>query len=379
MVAAVTDRPGDKGHFAGVDRLVVKLGSALLVGSEDQVERHWLASVVDDVERLRRENGIDVIIVASGAVALGATLLDLPPREKRSLEDSQAAAAAGQIILSGLFSDLFRAHRRRAAQILVTLDDLQDRRRYLNAAATIDRLIGLGATPIINENDSVTTEAIRFGDNDRLAARVAQAAHADMVLLLSNVAGLYSADPRKEPGARHVPRVEHIGSLDVKLGASTGPGSGGMAAKVEAARIATASGISLAIADGQRPNPLIRFRDTGAGTLFSASDDVNARKAWIAGMIEVQGRIEIDAGAEKALREGKSLLAAGVTGIEGEFARGGSVDVRNRAGTLLARGLISYNSGDARRIAGKRSDMQRELLGYAPRSAFIHRNNMVLL
>lgn len=378
MVSALTDLDTSH-HFAGVKRLVVKIGSALLVSEAGEVERYWIASVIEDIERLRRENGIDVVLVASGAVALGSNLLDLPPRDKRSLEDSQAAAAAGQIILSGLFSELFRSHRRRAAQILVTLDDLQDRRRYLNASATIDRLISLGATPIINENDSVTTEAIRFGDNDRLAARVAQAANADMVLLLSNVDGLFTEDPRKNPDAKHLPVVDDIGSLNVKLGASTGPGSGGMGSKVEAARIATASGISLAIADGQSPNPVMRYRDQGKGTLFTANDDVNARKAWIAGKIDVAGRLTIDEGAEKALCEGNSLLAAGVVDVDGEFARGASVDIYSKDGILLARGLISYNSGESRQIAGKRNDAQRDLLGYAPRSAIVHRNNMVLL
>lgn len=378
MVSALTDLDTSH-HFAGVKRLVVKIGSALLVSEAGEVERYWIASVIEDIERLRKENGIDVVLVASGAVALGSNLLDLPPRDKRSLEDSQAAAAAGQIILSGLFSELFRSHRRRAAQILVTLDDLQDRRRYLNASATIDRLISLGATPIINENDSVTTEAIRFGDNDRLAARVAQAANADMVLLLSNVDGLFTEDPRKNPDAKHLPVVDDIGSLNVKLGASTGPGSGGMGSKVEAARIATASGISLAIADGQSPNPVMRYRDQGKGTLFTANDDVNARKAWIAGKIDVAGRLTIDEGAEKALCEGNSLLAAGVTDVDGEFARGASVDIYSKDGILLARGLVSYNSGESRQIAGKRNDAQRDLLGYAPRSAIVHRNNMVLL
>lgn len=376
MVTALTKKMN---NLEGIQRLVVKIGSALLVSEDGEPERYWLASLIDDIATLKRENNIEVVIVASGAVALGAELLDIPPRDKRSLEDSQAAAAAGQIVLSSLFSELFRAQRLRAAQILVTLDDLQDRRRYLNAAATIDRLINFGATPIINENDSVTTEAIRFGDNDRLAARVAQAADADMVLLLSNVDGLYTADPRKDPNSQHIPVVDEISSLNVTLGASTGPGSGGMGSKVEAARIATASGISLAIADGQRPNPVLRYRDGGRATLFTASPDVNARKAWIAGKIDIQGRIFIDEGAEKALCEGNSLLAAGVVKIDGEFARGSSVDIFSKDGNLLARGLSGYNSGDAKLIAGKRNDAQRELLGYAPRSALVHRNNMVLL
>ncbi|WP_022671924.1 glutamate 5-kinase [Novosphingopyxis baekryungensis] len=365
--------------FEGVKRLVVKIGSALLVSPEGEVERYWLASLIDDLETLRRENGIESIIVASGAVALGARILDLPAGGKSSLDDGQASAATGQIELSGLFSELLRSHRRRAAQILVTLEDLQDRRRYLNASDTIERLLSLDVTPIINENDSVTTREIRFGDNDRLAARVAQAAHADMVLLLSNVTGLFSADPGKDPDAVFLKTVNSVADLDVDLGPPTGPGTGGMGSKVEAARIAVASGIQLAIADGQKPNPVIRFRDTGDGTVFTAEGGVDKRKAWIAGKIDVQGTLTVNAGAKKHLLSGDNLLTKGVTHVEGEFSRGDSVDIHDEDGQLLARGLISYDDNDAKAIAGKQAEEQEAILGYAPRSALIDKNNLVLL
>ncbi|MEE4349349.1 MAG: glutamate 5-kinase [Pacificimonas sp.] len=370
------DRPN---FLAGVKRLVVKVGSALLVSEDGEPERYWMASLIDDIARLKREEQIETLIVASGAVALGAQLLDVPPRDKRSLEDSQAAAAAGQIALSALFAELFRAQRLRAAQILVTLDDLQGRRRYLNASATMDRLLALGATPIINENDSVTSESIKFGDNDRLAARVAQAANADMVLLLSNVDGLYASDPNAEKGAPFIPVVDDVNRLGAHLGSSTGHGTGGMAAKVEAARIAGASGIPLVIASGVSPNPLMRYRDSGRGTLFKPGDDVSARKAWIAGKMDIGGRLTIDAGAVKALRDGNSLLAAGVVVVDGEFLQGATVDILAETGEPVARGLVGYTADDTRAIAGLRIEEQGARLGYAPRSALVHRNNLVLL
>lgn len=359
-------------------RIVVKIGSALLVGDDGAIRRGWLTALTSDVAALGGD-GRQIIIVASGAVALGAQRLGLPAGGRRSLDDAQAAAAAGQIELSAIFAELLSAHGLCAAQMLLTSDDLQDRRRYLNASATLERLVGLGAVPVINENDSVATTEIRYGDNDRLAARVAQAGQADLVLLLSNVSGLYAADPANGPPGEPIAEVPDITALDVALGPSRGPGSGGMAAKIEAARIAVAGGIPLVIADGRADHALLRFAQTGGGTRFPAAGGVAARKAWIAGHVGTKGKIAIDDGARRALVHGNSLLAAGVTAIAGDFERGDAVDIVGGGGRVVARGLISYDAAEAAVIAGRRNDEQEALLGYAPRSALVHRNNMVLL
>ncbi|MBV7257582.1 glutamate 5-kinase [Pacificimonas sp. WHA3] len=359
------------------DSLVVKLGSALLIDDRGDVRSTWLASLIDDVAALRA-GGTHIIIVSSGAIALGARRLGLADGGRASLDDAQAAAAAGQIVLSGLYADLLSAKGLAAAQMLVTLGDLADRRRYLNASATLSRLLALGAVPIINENDSVATEEIRFGDNDRLAARIAQAAGAELVVLLSNVAGLYDGDPA-QAGARRIGSVEQGADITAVLGPSTGPGSGGMAAKVEAGRIAAASGIALAIADGRGPNPLKQYLDSGTGTLFAPADAPAARKAWLLGHLDMRGSVTIDAGARDALSSGRSLLAAGITRIEGDFVRGDAIEVVGENGAKVARGLASYDADDMRRIAGRRTNEQAVLLGYTPRAAVVHRNDMVLL
>jgi glutamate 5-kinase len=361
-------------------RIVVKVGSALLVNEDGTLKRDWLAGLVADIAD-RRARGQAIVIVSSGAIALGARRLGLAKGGRASLEDAQAAAATGQIILAQAWSELLGARDLVAAQMLVTLGDLEDRRRFLNAAATLDRLIGLGVVPILNENDSVATEEIRFGDNDRLAARVAQAAAADGVLLLSNIDGLYTADPRQDASATLIERVDDIDSAlaGVRLGDSAAMGSGGMGAKIAAARIAAASGIPLAIAQGAGARPLTRLEQSGRCTLFTTAPSSGARKAWLAGRLTSAGRLVVDAGALAALREGKSLLAAGVRGVSGSFGRGDVVDIAAENGRVVARGLASYDAADARAIAGRRTAEQGDILGYAPRSAMVHRDHLVLL
>ena len=358
-------------------RLVVKVGSSLLVAPDGGTRRGWLAGLVADIAE-RRRAGQQVAVVSSGAIALGARRLGLPKGGRASLEDAQAAAAAGQIALAGLWAELLAAEGLIAAQMLVTLGGLEDRRRYLNAAATLARLLALGAVPVVNENDSVATEEIRFGDNDRLAARVAGAAGASGVVLLSDVDGLYTANPAADPYARHVARVEAIDAAILAMadgGSRSGMGTGGMAAKVQAARIATASGIPLAIASGQPERPLSGER---RHTLFVAERAAPARKAWLAGGMTAQGRIHIDAGAAAALARGTSLLAAGATRVEGRFARGDLVAIDGPEGPV-ARGLAEYDADDAARLLGRPSGDHAALLGHAPRSALVHRNHLALL
>ena len=362
-------------------RLVVKVGSALLVDMNGEVKRDWLATLVADIAA-RRAGGQQIIIVSSGAIALGARRLGLAKGGRASLEDAQAAAATGQIALSQCWAELLAGQAIIAAQMLVTLDDFEDRRRYLNAAATLDRLLSLGVVPVINENDSVATAEIRFGDNDRLAARVAQAAQANAVVLLSDVDGLYSADPSHDASATRIERVEgvdaRIEAMAGKVSAS-GMGSGGMASKIEAARIANAAGADLVIVSGQFDHPLARLEAGGCGTLFVADRSASARKAWLAGRLSIKGKVHVDAGAVRALAKGASLLPAGATSIEGDFARGDVVDIIAPDGVGVARGLSEYDSADAVLIVGKRSDVAATLLGHAPRSALIHRDHMVIL
>ena len=364
---------------AQAPRLVVKIGSSLLVGSDGALRRDWLASVVADIAA-RRAAGQQVVIVSSGAIALGARRLGLAKGGRASLDDAQAAAAVGQIALARVYAELFEGHDVVAAQILLTLGDLEDRRRYLNVAATLDRLMALGAVPVLNENDSVATAEIRFGDNDRLAARGAQAAAADSVILLSDIDGLYSANPHTNAGAT---LIDTVTDIDVVAGvadahSASGLGSGGMAAKVAAARLSVQAGIGLAIVDGRPDHPLARFAATGHGTIFVAAGGARPRKAWLASRATVAGRLTIDAGAARALSGGASLLAAGVVAATGGFARGDAVEVASDAG-VIARGLVAYDAADVAKIAGVRSDAHAGLLGYSPRAAVIHRDQLVLL
>lgn len=362
-------------------RLVVKVGSSLLVDPEGQIRRDWLGALVADLGARARE-GQQLVIVSSGAIALGARRLKLPKGGRASLEDAQAAAATGQIALSSIWAELLHDQGITAAQMLVTIDDLEDRRRYLNVSATLDRLLRLGVVPVINENDSVATEEIRFGDNDRLAARVASAATADGVVLLSDVDGLYTANPNTHPEAELIALVDVIDERIESMadrGSGSGMGSGGMVSKIEAARIATSAGAHLAIADGRVEHPLARLAATRRGTLFLAQKGAAARKAWLRGGLTAKGAVHIDAGAAQALKEGRSLLAAGAVRVEGRFARGDLVVVVGPDGKHLARGLSEYDHVDASRIVGKRSEDLVVILGYAPRSALVHRSHMALL
>ncbi len=362
-------------------RLIIKVGSSLLVDADGAVRRDWLAALVADIA-LRITKGQQIAIVSSGAIALGARRLGLAKGGRASLEDAQAAAAVGQIALAGVWAELLADQGLTAAQMLVTLDDLEDRRRYLNAVATLDRLLSLGVVPIINENDSVATAEIRFGDNDRLAARIAAAARAKTVVLLSDVDGLYTADPTRDPTAERIPRVARIDARIINMvqaGSSSGMGSGGMASKLEAARIANAGGADLIIVSGHEAHPLRRIDGGAHGTLFAASVKTKGRKTWLAGRLTVRGTIKVDAGAAKALASGASLLAAGATGATGTFARGDVIDITGPDGTVIARGLSEYDATEVARIVGLKSDAIARTLGYAPRSALVHRDHMVHL
>jgi len=362
-------------------RLVIKIGSSLLVDAGGEIRREWLAGVVADVAAAHAA-GQRIAIVSSGAIALGARRLGLAKGGRASLEDAQAAAATGQIALSHAWAALLGGEGLTAAQMLVTLDDLEDRRRYLNASATLDRLLSLGVVPVINENDSVATAEIRFGDNDRLAARIAQAAGAQGVILFSDVDGLYTANPGTDPTAELVPVVGRIDATVRAMadaGSASGMGSGGMASKLEAARIAQGSGATLAIVSGKVDRPLSAFLAGGRGTLFTAERGASARKAWLAGRLTIRGRIHVDAGAAQALERGRSLLPAGATGVDGRFARGDVVDILGPDEQRLARGLVEYDVDDAARIVGRRSDALAAILGYAPRAVLVHRDHLVML
>jgi glutamate 5-kinase len=361
-------------------RLVIKVGSALLVDDEGAVRRNWLASLAGEIAA-RHQAGQQIILVSSGAIALGARKLALPKGGRASLEDSQAAAAVGQIALAQVWAELLGAHGLTVAQMLVTLGDFEDRRRYLNASATLERLLGLGVIPVINENDSVATEEIRFGDNDRLAARIGQAARAEGVVLLSDIDGLYTANPQTDPTATFVPEVERIDAAVMAMadgGSGSGMGSGGMVSKLEAARIATGAGVPLAIVSGRVAAPLTAWISTGRGTIFRGQGKRGARKDWLAGRLTVKGALTIDAGAIAALRDGKSLLPAGVYRVSGNFERGDVIDIMSPNGQKIGRGLAEYDAVDAAKIAGKRRDEVAGILGNM-RAAMIHRDHMVLL
>jgi glutamate 5-kinase len=362
-------------------RIVVKVGSSLLVdGESGRVNRSWLETLVEDLLRLRAR-GQRVILVSSGAIALGRRRLGLKPGPLR-LEDSQAAAAVGQIRLAHAYKDLLEAKDVTVAQVLLTLEDSERRRRYLNARATLESLLEHGALPVINENDTVATAEIRYGDNDRLAARVAQMSSADCLVLLSDVDGLYSADPNQDPKARLIREVRQITPEIEAMGgrATSLVGSGGMRAKILAARIAVAAGCHMCIAAGAHPHPLRRIEEGGKCTWFvPTATPAAARKQWIAGTLRPTGALVIDGGALRALLEGRSLLPAGVTGARGRFDRGDTVSVFTAEGTEVARGIVAYSDADAARIMGRRSSEIAELLGFRGRDEMIHRDDLVLI
>jgi len=359
----------------------VKVGSALLVDAESaRVNRAWLETLVEDLLRLRKR-GQRVILVSSGAIALGRRRLGLKHGTLR-LEESQAAAAVGQIRLAHAYKELLESNDVTVAQVLLTLEDSERRRRYLNARATLESLLELGALPVINENDTVATAEIRYGDNDRLAARVAQMTGADCLVLLSDVAGLYSADPKRDPNARLIGEVRQLTPEIEAMGGRSASrlGSGGMAAKIAAARIALAAGCHMCIAAGAPRHPLRRIEEGAECTWFiPTASPAAARKQWIAGTLRPAGAITIDAGALRALLEGRSLLPAGVTGTRGRFDRGDTVSVLASDGSEVARGIIAYSDGDAARIMGRKSSEIAELLGFRGRDEMIHRDDLVLL
>jgi glutamate 5-kinase len=374
------ERLADLCDPAAAPRVVLKVGSALLCGADGRPNRAWLATLAEEIAAAQ-VRGQKVIVVSSGAIALGAAKLGFAKGGRGSLADAQAAAAVGQIALAGLWSELLGAHELTAAQLLLTLEDLEDRRRYLNAAATLGRLLGAGAVPVINENDSVATQEIRFGDNDRLAARVAQAAQADAVVLLSDVDGLYDRNPT-ERGAQMLPRVEGVTEAVHAMASGSsgsGLGSGGMTSKLQAAEIATRAGIALAIVNGTHERPLARALQGDIGTLFLPTRRDRARKAWLGGRQRLRGALTVDPGCARALLQGGSLLASGITGVEGEFMRGDPIAVIDTVGKPVAQGLAEYDAGEVERIKGRRSEEHAALLGYAPRSAVIHRDQLVLL
>lgn len=362
-------------------RLVVKIGSALVVDQEQAAPRAaWLSGVAQDIAALRAR-GVDVIVVSSGAIALARRTLRLT-RKKLRLEEKQAAAAVGQIRLAQAWTQALSEQGLTAAQLLLTLDDTEDRRRYLNARATLNTLLGLDCIPVINENDTVATTEIRFGDNDRLAARVAEMVQADQLILLSDIDGLYTADPRRDPTAEHLPVVPVLTPEIEAMGGEPPPGysSGGMRTKLVAARIATQAGCAMAITRGDVERPLTVLEAGGRCTWFlPAPEGRSARKRWIAGSLSPMGTLRVDAGAARALAAGRSLLPAGVRAVEGLFERGDPVMVVGPDGGPVARGLSAYASADAERIAGNRSDRIEEILGWRGRDEMIHRDDLVLL
>jgi glutamate 5-kinase len=360
-------------------RVVVKVGSSLLVdASAGALKRDWLASLCADIAALH-ENKCDVLIVSSGAIALGRAVLKLPSGPLK-LEEAQGAAAVGQIELARSWSTALGAHAIKAGQVLLTLGDTEERRRYLNARSTIDKLLEWKSVPVINENDTVATTEIRYGDNDRLAARVATMMSADLLVLLSDVDGLYDRPPN-EPGGKLVPQVARITpEIEAMAGASGSELSrGGMLTKIEAGKIATAAGTHMVIASGRVMNPLQAIADGKPCTWFlTPANPVTARKKWIAGSLEPRGAIMIDAGAVRALRLGRSLLPAGVIRIEGAFDRGDAVVVRGPDGDEVGRGLIAYEAADAEKIKGRSSADVLLILGYTGRTEMIHRDDLVL-
>jgi len=360
-------------------RIVIKVGSAL-VAEGGRARQDWLDSLAGDIAALRAD-GQDVILVSSGAIALGRNRLgtDRP----RKLEEKQAAAALGQPLLMAAISTAFAAHDTVVAQALLTLEDTENRRRWLNARATLETLLGAGAIPVINENDSVATDEIRYGDNDRLAARVAQMVGADVLILLSDVDGLYSADPRTDASARHIPVIDELTAAhddmagDINQAADVG--SGGMATKLAAARIAQAAGCMTVITLGTSPAPVTALLRGGKATwVLPSMTPEKAREVWLRGHLTPEGTVFVDAGAAKALQTGASLLPVGVTRVEGQFARGAAVAIRDAAGDLIGKGVTAYSSDDAVRIAGLQTDAVEAQLGYRGRPALVHRDDLIL-
>ncbi len=365
--------------LARYKRIVIKIGSALLVDRGSGLKQAWLDAMCADIAALKAK-GVDVLVVSSGAIAMGRTVLDLPSGALK-LEESQAAAAVGQIALARAWTHSLSHDNIVAGQILLTLGDTEERRRYLNARATINQLLKLGAVPIINENDTVATTEIRYGDNDRLAARVATMTGADLLVLLSDIDGLYTAPPHLDPDARFLDTIAAI-TPEIEAmagGAASELSRGGMRTKIDAGKIATGAGCAMIIASGKPEHPLRAIEDGARCSLFAASGTpVTARKTWIAGSLEQRGTLHVDAGAARALRGGASLLPVGVARIEGEFSRGDAVLIRDPDGQVLGRGLVAYDASEAALVLGKASRDIEAVLGYPGRAEMIHRDDMAL-
>jgi len=366
-------------------RLVIKIGSSILVDeTRGEIRRDWLLKLTDDVARLHK-GGCEIVLVSSGAIRLGRTQFKLPPGTLK-LEESQAAAATGQIQLAHAYQEALARHGITVAQVLLTLDDSEERRRYLNARQTMGTLLGMKAVPVINENDTVATDEIRFGDNDRLSARVAEMISADTLVLLSDIDGLYTGDPRSDASAVLIPEIREITpAIEAMAGAAASElSNGGMVTKLIAGRIAMAAGCRMAIADGRGVGALGNLIDGKARCSWFLPDYENgasplsARKKWIRGSLKTAGALTVDDGAVRALSAGKSLLPAGVTNVDGEFRRGDVVDVKDRLGRVLARGLVAYAAEDARRIAGRKSAEIERLLGFRGRDEMVHRDDLVV-
>lgn len=378
--AALPVGPNAASALGAARRVVVKIGSSLLIDAATrQPTRDWLAAVASDLAALKAE-GREVIVVSSGSIALGRGRL---PALGARLEDKQAAASVGQSLLMAAWSGALDPHGLIAGQVLLTRDDTERRRRWLNARATVEALLTHGVIPIVNENDTVATEEIRYGDNDRLAARTAQLARADLLILLSDVDGLYTADPRRDPNAAHMPLIETLSPDILAMGgganADAGVGTGGMATKLAAAQIARSAGCATIIASGQTLSPLSAIRDGARATLIATPDGpMAAYKQWIAGSLSPTGVLTLDAGAVTALKAGKSLLPAGVTGVSGAFEKGDCVRLIDPDGRAVGVGLAAYAADEAARLRGRRSDEIETLLGYRGASVLIHRDDMVL-
>jgi glutamate 5-kinase len=366
-------------EFGAFRRLVVKIGSALLVGENGELNRRWLAGLLQDVVELRH-GGKQVLIVSSGAVALGCARLDLN-RKRARLEELQAAAAAGQVQLVQAYQELLARCDVPVAQVLLTPDDTEIRRRFLNARGTLEKLLEFGVVPVINENDTVATDELRYGDNDRLAARVAQLVMADGLVLLSDVDGLYSADPRKVPSASHIAEVDEINEEIMAAAGESGSrvGSGGMKTKLQGALIAMRAGCSTLIANGAIDRPLQALGEGARCTVFrAAATPTLARKQWLGGMLEVRGELRLDAGATRALQQGNSLLPVGIVDVIGSFRRGDAVMLVSSSGNEFGRGLVAYSSEEALLIRGCRSQDIETRLGYRGRAVVVHRDDLVL-
>jgi len=363
-----------------VNRVVIKIGSALLIDEKNgSIRSDWLSSIADDVATLKKQ-GKDVILVSSGSIALGRKILGLTMAKK--LVENQAAAAIGQIELASTFREKLSKHDIAVAQVLLTYSNTENRGQYLNARGTINRLLKLGVVPVINENDTVATDEVRFGDNDRLAARVSSMCAADLLFLLSDIDGLYSSDPHSNHEAEFIPIVEKITPEIANMAGepvSTGFGSGGMITKIAAANIAMTGGCHMVISNGTVMHPIKKYLEKGRGTWFNASTTpMAAKKKWIAGALSPVGSLIIDDGAENALKNGKSLLPAGVVSVEGDFVRGDTIKIENQAGYEIARGLVAYSSEDAKKILGSKSSEIENILGYGGREELIHRSDMVM-